>query len=112
MPKPEDAEARKRALRLRARAEHRRTSYLPGHRVHHIQARRAAADLAVSPTGHVQNIDERGIVVLVDDEVRRYWNHDHTTAQRLLDEHGPEVRIQERWALIWFGGRPISVRQR
>ena len=84
-------------------------SYLPGHQVHPIQARLAAAELDDSPTGQVVAIDERGIHVLVGDEIRRYTNHDRDEARQALAEHGPEVRVQERHGLLWFDTRPISV---
>ena len=109
MPKRDDPqEARKRELRLRARAQHRRHSYLPGHSVHYIQARLAAAELSTSPVGTVQHIDERGIVVLIEGEQRRYRCSERAKAKELA-EADPTVRIQEARGLIWFGLRPISV---
>ena len=85
-------------------------SYLPGHQVHHIQARRAAAGLAESPTGQVIAIDERGIHVQVGDEIHHYTNHDRDEARQTLAEHGPEVRVQEHQGLLWFDTKPISVK--
>ena len=85
-------------------------SYLPGHQVHHIQARKAAAELAASPTGQVMAIDERGIHVQVGDEFHHYTNHDRDEARQALAEHGPTVRVQKRRGLLWFNTRPMSVK--
>jgi hypothetical protein len=86
--------------------------YLPGHQVHYIQARLALADLATAPNGEVTSIDQRGIQVVVAGEERTYSTHDPARARRLLDEHGPCVKVQDRWALIWFALVPVSVQRR
>jgi hypothetical protein len=86
--------------------------YLPGHQVHYIQARLAVAELATAPTGEVTSIDQRGIHVVINGEERTYFTHDLGRAKRLLDQHGPTVKVQDRRALIWFALTPVSVRRR
>ena len=83
--------------------------YMPGHQVHHIQARLAAAELAESPTGQIRVIDERGIHVQVGDQIHRYTNHNRDEARQALAEHGAAVRVQERRGLLWFDTKPVSV---
>ncbi len=105
------SDPREEQLRQQARAAHRRGSYLPGHSIHWIQARKAAETLGEAEVGTVVAVDRRGIHVEVDGEFRRYGVNDRERVATLLAEHGPEVRIQHRWAVLWIGHRYlISIR--
>lgn len=99
--------ARRRALRDKVK---RRGNYRPGNSVHWIQAKKAAETLAQAGRGRIVGITHRGIHVLVNDEVRRYGGN-RDEVRRRVAEDGPDVRIQDRWALLWIANHPISVRR-
>ena len=85
-------------------------SYLPGHSVHWIQARKAAEDRTGRERGEVIGTGESWLVVrLVDGTYRRYGNHDIPRLEQLIEEHGSRVEVQERWAVMWLGSQLISI---
>lgn len=88
------------------------SSYRAGHTVHYIQARKAAADGATRVEGQVTAIMPGRITVVLEDGTELgYWNHDMERVAAFLDEFAPEARVQERWALLWFGTCLVSIRR-
>jgi hypothetical protein len=85
-------------------------SYLPGHTIHWIQARKAAEDRTGRERGEVIETGKSWLVVRLDDGThRRYGNHDILRLEQLLEEHGTRVEVQERWAVLWVGSHLISI---
>lgn len=75
--------------------------YLPGHQVHYIQARKAAADAGVA----VEVLGLRGdaLVLSVGDGVRLYRNHHPQRVLVLARDHG-KARLIERYSVLRVGG--------
>jgi hypothetical protein len=48
-------------------------------------------------------------VRLEDGTHRQYGNHDITRLDRLLEEHGTRVVVQERWYVLRLGSYLISI---
>jgi hypothetical protein len=85
-------------------------SYLPGHTVHWIQARKADEDRTGREPGEVVETGEGWLIVRLDDGThRRFGNHDIPRLERLLEEHGTRVVVQERWRVLWLGSHLISI---
>jgi hypothetical protein len=98
--------------RAAARRRHAKLcrSYLPGHSIHWIQARKAAEDRTGRERGEVIETGESWLLVRLDDGThRRYGNHDIPRLEQLLEEHGTRVEVQERWAVMWLGTQLISI---
>jgi hypothetical protein len=85
-------------------------SFLPGHTVHWIQARKAREDATGREAGQVIETGPGWLLVRLDDGThRRYGNHDIPRLDRLLEEHGTRVVVQERWRLLRLGSYLISI---
>ena len=76
--------------------------YRPGHLVHWIQADHARRDDEHRPEpGHLVSVSVDGLVVIdVDGEVRRLWNHDPLRLAANAAEHHGRVLHQPRWGLL------------
>jgi hypothetical protein len=77
--------------------------YLPGHDVHWIQARLSSEQLSRCPSapGHLLEVQTDGIVVVeVDGEVRRLWNHDTDRVEQLAARNGGEISHQPGFGLL------------
>jgi hypothetical protein len=75
--------------------------YSPGHRVHFIQARKAAAEQGEPAT--LLGIRDSTIVLGVGEGVRVYGNHDPRRVQVFAEEFG-EVHLIERWHVLRIAG--------
>lgn len=85
-------------------------SYGAGHAVHHIQCFKGLRDAESKLNGRVVEINDREIVLSVEDELLRFYNHDLDRARDLLAVKGPEVEVQTRWSLLWFDTYLVSAR--
>jgi hypothetical protein len=101
-----------REQREAARRRHAKQcgSFRAGHTIHWIQARKAAEDRTGREPGEVIETGEGWLLVRLDDGThRRYGNHDIARLERLLEERGTRVEVQERWAVLWLGTNLISI---
>lgn len=78
--------------------------YLPGHRVHYIQARKASGERG-EPAA-VLEATESTIVLAVAGGLRVYGNHDPRRLLLLAQGH-PEVMLIERWHMLRIGGGSV-----
>ena len=78
--------------------------YSPGHRVHFIQARKAAAEEGEPAT--LLRIRESTIVLAVGGGVRVYGNHDPRRVQAIAERLGEEVSLIDRWHVLRIAGGP------
>lgn len=88
------------------------TSFAPGHRVHHIQARLSwQPDVVVHPAVVLQNDGDGFLVIETDDDHRRYllWHH---TGIRLSTLVGGSVRYRRRYGVLDIGPGPDGDPQR
>ena len=76
--------------------------YGAGHRVHFIQAHKAAAEKGQPAI--LLGIRDSTIVLAVGDGVRVYGNHDPRRVQVFAEEFGEEVSLIERWHVLRIGG--------
>jgi hypothetical protein len=76
--------------------------YSPGHRVHFIQARKAAAEKGEPAT--LLGIRDSTIVLGVGDGVRVYGNHDPRRVQAFADQLGEEVSLIQHWHVLRIAG--------
>ena len=76
--------------------------YRPGHRVHWIQATRAGRDPEHRPEpGRLVSVGADGSVVIeVDGDRRRLWNHDPAGLEQAAAAAGGVVLHQSRWGLL------------
>lgn len=75
--------------------------YKPGHQVHPIQARKAAAVPGIA--AELLGIEGSTVVLVVGDGVRRYGNHDPRRLLVFMREH-PDVFLVEPWGVLRVGG--------
>ncbi len=75
--------------------------YLPGHRVHPIQARKAAA--APGAAIHSVAVEAEVIVLHTSNAVWRCRSHNQLRLLRLARERLPEVRLVETWGVLRIG---------
>lgn len=85
-------------------------NFNPGHCVHWIQAKKAAETLQEAEGGRIVDIDQRGIFVEVDGELRKYGTRDKPRVAALVERCGPKVRIQHRWAVMHISNHLVSIR--
>ena len=90
------------------RAAHDR-DYRPGHTVHWIQAKKAAADRDGREHGHIVEATEQQVVVRFDDGSRRSYRHGNARLPTLTTQQGRRVTVQERWSLLQLGRHLISI---
>lgn len=78
---------------------------LPGHQVHRIQARLGREDQENRPdAGRVVDIRDDGTVVIdVDGEDRRLWNHQPDRLAEAASQRALIVRHQPKWGLLQVG---------
>ena len=76
--------------------------YLPGHQVHWIQVNHARGDAEHRPEeGRLLAVEDDGLVVIdVDGEERRLWNHDPSRLSDLVARQRGRVFHQPRWGLL------------
>ncbi len=84
-------------------------SYAPGHTVHPIQWKKGSTDPGTKVRGRILDIDDEQLVVVVAGERLAFRNHDLDRARDLLEVVGPEVDLQTRWSLLWFGSSLVSI---
>ena len=99
----------KQRTSARHRAAHDR-DYRPGHTVHWIQAKKAAADPDGRERGQIVDATEQGVVVQFGDgSLRRYRHHDIARLRTLIEQQGRRVTVQERWSLLRLGPYLTSI---
>lgn len=87
-------------------------SYLPGHTIHWIQARKAAEDQASMIDAEIVSMGLHHILVRLEDGTSvKYGNHDMERLRAIAAEAGPAVRVQERWGVLWIGNHLFSIRR-
>ncbi|CAN5634624.1 hypothetical protein BH20ACT21_BH20ACT21_19730 [soil metagenome] len=76
--------------------------YIPGHDVHWIQAKLGSKDKTNLPApGHLVEVRPDGLVIVeIEDDVRRLWNHDPERLKRLVTRNSGEISHQPRWGLM------------
>ena len=76
--------------------------FRPGHGVHWIQVSRSLADTDHPPQpGRLVSVAPDGLVLVeVDDEVRRLWNHQPERLEALVAADDGAVTHQPRWGLL------------
>jgi hypothetical protein len=76
--------------------------YGPGHMVHLIQAIRSLADNEHPPEdGLLLRVESDGLVVIeVDGEERRIWNHDPRRLEHIVMANGGRTLHQPRWGML------------
>ncbi len=77
-------------------------SFTPGHDVHYIQALRSANDAENPPTpGKLVDISADGtLVVEIDNEQLRLWNHDPSRLERLVSANAGQIIYRPDWGLL------------
>lgn len=85
--------------------------YIPGHVVHWIQARKGAGDMKNLPTpGHLVEVRPDGLVIVeINGDVRRLWNHDPERLEALVARNHGEISHQPRWGLMSTRGYQFCV---
>jgi hypothetical protein len=87
-----------------------RDNFNPGHNVHWIQANKFGQHLHEAEVGRVVRVDQRGVHVEVDGELRRYGTRNLQWLEELVATSGPKALIQHRWALMHVGKQLFNIR--
>lgn len=76
--------------------------YIPGHDVHWIQAKRGWSDEVNLPApGHLAEVWPDGLVVVeIDGDVRRLWNHNPERLEALVARNRGQISHQPEWGLM------------
>jgi hypothetical protein len=76
--------------------------FRPGHLVHPIQANRSLADNEIPPeAGLLLREESDGLIVIeVDGEERRLWNHDPQRLEQIVTANDGRILHQPRWGLL------------
>lgn len=78
--------------------------------MHVIQWRKAFTDPDTRLPARVLTVGDTDLTVRCRGETYRLANHDLARARDLFAVHGPEVQLQRRWGVLWFGPHLISIR--
>lgn len=87
-----------------------RDNFSPGHSVHWIAAKRFGETFREAEVGRIVRVDQRGVHVEVDSELRRYGTRDLAWLEELVATIGPKALIQHRWALMLVGNQLFNIR--
>lgn len=78
-------------------------SFSPGHTVNVIQWNKALKDPATRRPAVLVGIDDTALLVRCEGQDYRFGNHDLDPSRDLYREFGPQVHLQQRWGVLWFG---------
>jgi len=78
-------------------------SFAPGHTVHVVQWDKALKDPSTRRPAELVGIDDTALLVRCEGQDYRFGNHDLDPSRDLYREFGPQVHLQQRWGVLWFG---------
>lgn len=84
--------------------------FLPGHRVHWIQARKSwEDDINLPLPGRLVSTSEDGSVVIeVNGRQLRLWNHEAERIEAAAARTSGSISYQARWGLLFVASSPVS----
>lgn len=85
--------------------------YLPGHSIHWIQVRLIHQQPRPRAAVEILDIGTGGVLIAVDDGLRRFQNHDLPRLRAVVDRHGPFGALVGYHALRLESGHLFCIRQ-